>query len=361
MNLSELNKYMNTSIENIIANIFKSTFKNPKETIFITNVIKANKKNALKREAFEKKGQHIPVFLISSITNSCNLHCKGCYARANQMCGDDNSKKMLTEAEWLHVFEQANELGVSFILLAGGEPMLRKDVLYAAKNFKDIIFPVFTNGTLVNEDYLLFFDMYRNIIPVLSMEGSNSQTDERRGDGTYDKLLHTMEGMKLHKLLFGVSVTVTTENLAFVTSDDFLKSLFKSGCRLVFYIEYVPVEQNTKHLALDEKDRIYLENQLENLRENYHTMIFLSFPGDEKNMGGCLAAGRGFFHINPYGEAEACPFSPYSDINLKTSTLLEAIKSPLFMSLQEKKLVGGEHKGGCALFENESIVKECLK
>ncbi len=86
-----------------------------------------------------------------------------------------------------------------------------------------------------------------------------------------------------------------------------------------------------------------------------------SFPGDEKEMGGCLAAGRGFFHINAYGGAEPCPFSPFSDVNLKEISLLEALKSPLFCRLQNSGLFAEEHAGGCLLFEHREEVETLLK
>ena len=101
-------------------------------------------------------------------------------------------------------------------------------------------------------------------------------------------------------------------------------------------------------------------DKLDQLREEFSGIIFNAFPGDEKELGGCLAAGRGFFHINPYGEAEACPFSPYSDCSLKEISLIDALDSPFFRRLQKQALVGGEHKGGCALFENEEQVKAAL-
>ena len=90
-------------------------------------------------------------------------------------------------------------------------------------------------------------------------------------------------------------------------------------------------------------------------------MVFIAFPGDEKSSGGCLAAGRGFFHINAMGGAEPCPFSPYSDVSLKNMTLKEALKSPLFQKLQENGNLEKEHIGGCVLFEQEEQVKQLLK
>ena len=89
-------------------------------------------------------------------------------------------------------------------------------------------------------------------------------------------------------------------------------------------------------------------------------MLFLSFPGDEKTSGGCLAAGRGFFHINSHGDAEACPASPYSDINVKETSIIEALNSRLFKSLQDEGILIDEHIGGCVLFEHKDEVEKIL-
>ena len=89
-------------------------------------------------------------------------------------------------------------------------------------------------------------------------------------------------------------------------------------------------------------------------------MVFISFPGDEKSSGGCLAAGRGFFHINAFGGAEPCPFSPYSDTSLKNISLKDALNSPLFLKLRENGNLEKEHIGGCVLFEQEQEVKKLL-
>ena len=161
-------------------------------------------------------------------------------------------------------------------------------------------------------------------------------------------------------ILFGASITVTTKNLEEISSEKFIEMLYDMGCRIVFFIEYVPIDSTTKSLAPTEKERDLLEEKQNHLRQVFESMIFLSFPGDEKYMGGCLAAGRGFFHINPYGAAEACPFSPHSDCSLKNDSLLEALKSPLFAKIQENNLLWGEHEGGCTLFNHKDEVEMLL-
>lgn len=356
-----LERYLTGGVENIVKNIMRATLTNPKESLFISKYALASKEAARVRRQAEENGEHVPPFLIASITSSCNLHCTGCYARTNLSCCDSGITKQLTDKEWLEIFKEARELGIGFILLAGGEPFLRKDVIEAAGLVPEILFPIFTNGTMLTEEYLKLLDRYRNLIPILSIEGNKEKTDERRGYGIYDKLCKAMKLLKKNKILFGASVTVTTENLQEVTSKDFIDQLSKEDCKGVFYIEYVPVTKESRKLAPKDADRSYMQEAISRLREEYKHILFISFPGDEKSSGGCLAAGRGFFHINTQGGAEPCPFSPYSDINVRETSLKEALQSRLFQELKKGELLLEEHEGGCILFEHREQVEGILK
>lgn len=356
----DLSEYMNQGIENVVKSVIKASFKNPKETVFILKYALASKDAKKKRDNFHFKGENVPPFLISSITTNCNLFCKGCYARANKSCGEGLRKEELSSEMWGRIFKEAKELGISFILLAGGEPLIRRDVIEKAAEVKEIMFPIFTNGTMLKEEYIELFDKNRNLVPMLSIEGDKNQTDARRGEGTYDILINVMDTLRDKGILYGTSVTVTSENVRTVTSKAFFDKLYNKGCRAVIFVEYVPVNDLTKQLAPTDIEREVLENEQQKLREQYEDAIFLSFPGDEKYSGGCLAAGRGFFHISVDGSAEPCPFSPYSDTNLKDCTLREALKSPLFRKLEETGMLLGEHKGGCLLFEKEEEIKKLV-
>ena len=135
----------------------------------------------------------------------------------------------------------------------------------------------------------------------------------------------------------------------------------EKGCKLGIYVEFVPVTEEARHLAPGEAERAYMEQAMTRLRQRYSEAVLLSFPGDELAMGGCMAAGREFFHINSHGGAEPCPFSPYSDVNIRNSSLREAIASPLFRALQEQGVLSGQHVGGCVLYEKRDQVEALLK
>ena len=355
-----LDQYLSEGVETIVKDALAASLKNPKETAFLFSYALAAKRAAHTREEHAHAGRHIPSFLIASITNRCNLHCAGCYARANHICHDGEQNSLLTDDEWNGVFTQAQQIGVSFVLLAGGEPMLRHGVVERAAEHRDLLFPVFTNGTLLSDGMLRLLDEHRNLVPIVSIEGNPEQTNARRGAGTYETLTQHMAQMRDRGILFGASVTLTTENFSVVTADAFLNTLRSLGAKVVFFIDYVPADPGTEALAPGDHERAALAARLDQLRATQDGTIYVSFPGDEQYSGGCLAAGRGFFHINPTGGAEPCPFSPVSDTNLRQVSLLEALDSPLFQRLRASDLIKEQHTGACALFgRDEELASLC--
>lgn len=356
----DIQGYMTRGVERVVADALRATVKNPRESAYMLRFASASKKASKKRAAAEAAGEHIPPFLIASITSSCNLHCAGCYSRCNEATTDHKPVDQLSGEEWKRIFDEAEELGVSFILLAGGEPLLRWDVMQEVVKKPGILFPVFTNGTFIGEKYMELFDAHRNLIPVISIEGNRDKTDARRGEGVYDKIIGVMDGMCERDLIFGASVTVTSENFKEVTSDDFLRALSVRGCKLVIFVEYVPVTEESSGLAMSDEERDHLLAEVERLRSDDQDMVFVSFPGDEKSSGGCIAAGRGFFHINSHGGAEPCPFSPYSDVNVRNTSLKDAMHSKLFGLLRDNDILADDHKGGCVLFEKREQVEALL-
>ena len=356
----DLQNYLIAGVEKVVAGAMKATLKNPRESAFMVKFAAASRAASKKRRRAEDQGEHIPPFLIASITSRCNLHCAGCYSRCTHATVDAEPVAQLSAAEWSCVFDEADDLGISFILLAGGEPMLRRDVIAAAGERPNILFPIFTNGTYLDAEYFALFDRCRNLLPVMSLEGDRVQTDARRGSGIYDRLIANMEEFRKRGLIFGASVTVTAENYRDVTSEAFLSDLSARGCKAVIFVEYVPVTEESRALAPGDAERAVLMQAIASLREEKPEMVYIAFPGDEKSSGGCVAAGRGFFHINSHGGAEPCPFSPYSDVNVKQISLRQAMQSPLFTALRTEGLLLDDHAGGCVLYEKRGLVEALL-
>ena len=329
----DLQSYMAESIRRIMGNAYRSVLGNPREARFVMRMQRAVRRSERQRRTLmEAESLQVPPFLIASIATACNLQCKGCYARKNGIASEQPTKPSLTAEQWGSLFAEAAGLGVNFCLLAGGEPLTRRDILEQAAAVKDIVFPVFTNGTMIGATYTEFFRRHLNMVPVISLEGDAADTDTRRGEGIYRR----------------------------VTSEEYLRELHDKGCRLVFYVEYVPFDESTRHLAFGDAEVAAMEERVELMRTQFDDIVFLSFPGDEKALDGCMAAGRGFFHIGPDGSAEPCPFSPYSDTNVARDGLRAALQSPLFSRLREANNGSWQHTGGCTLYEHRDEVEQFL-
>ena len=368
MKNGELTDMMNGAIGRLVKNATRIALSDFSAVPALVNILKRQGAAADLRKKHESEGLHVPPFMIASIVRACNLRCAGCYDRAKQEspCGAASAdstdsavpSRELDGAAWARVFGEARDLGVSFILLAGGEPLLKRDVIRSCADFPEIIFPVFTNGLLIDDSWLGFFASARNVIPVLSLEGEESHTDRRRGPGVFASVSDKLLLLKKKKIFYGVSITLTSENFENVLSESYISGLVAGGARVVFFVEYVPFDAATGSLVVAESQKAVLPSRIDALRENF-SAVFLDFPGDEGAFGGCLASGRGFVHINAGGSVESCPFAPYSDSTIANRPLAGALDSPLMGRIRDLQESLG-HTGGCALFENREKVEALL-
>jgi MoaA/NifB/PqqE/SkfB family radical SAM enzyme len=334
---------------------WRNTRFNPLEGAHWLGNLSRQKKQEARRRKAESDQLMVPPVMIFSITRQCNLKCKGCYA-AKRM---DQGTEDLSVDRISKLFQEASKLGVGVIMIAGGEPLMRPEILWAASEHRNIIFPVFTNGLMLNDGSLAYFKHHRNLVPILSIEGNRQFTDESRGDGVYKQLIHTMEKLQQSRRLFGMSVTLTRENFQEVTHPVWLQQQYRMGSSLFFLVEYVPQSESDMELCLTEEQKAQLPATLERLRKQMPA-LFVSLPGDEAYYRGCLAAGREFVHVSADGSLEPCPFAPYSDINVRNMSLKEALQSRFLSRIREPHHILGETKGGCTLWENRPWVEGFL-
>jgi MoaA/NifB/PqqE/SkfB family radical SAM enzyme len=313
-----------------------------------------NNASEIRKKRIEK-GLPAPSVMICSVTNRCNLQCKGCYHRSHER----QPGLEITTERFGRLVKEASDIGTRIIMLAGGEPLLRKDMLETAAGEKGTIFPVFTNGVLLDTETTRFFKKNRNLIPVLSIEGDRQKTDERRGAGLYDRIESAAEVLRRNKMFYGLSITLTSDNFDQVMDPEYLQIYYNQGCRLFFFVEYVPVTEKDIPNCLTPEQRKKLPEINKLLRQTIPA-LYITLPGEEEQYGGCLAAGRGFVHISATGDVEPCPFAPYSDTNINHSSFTEALDSLLLSRIRDNHHLLKESAGGCTLWENKDWVEEQL-
>ncbi len=328
----------------------------PRRAGYLLRAHKNLEKAAARRRAAAERGLQVPAVLLISVTDRCNLACEGCYARHRPRPEEPE----LTDDELRQILRDGRELGIGIVFFAGGEPLLRPGLVGIAREFPEIVFPVFTNGLLIDAGWLETFRREHNLVPILSLEGNAPETDLRRGEGVYGRVRSTFQQLRKRGILAGCSLTITRENFDLVTGEAFVRELIGAGCHAFFFVEYVPIQEGTEEKTLTGEQKIALIGILDHYRETSQA-LFIGFPGDETDFGGCLAAGRGFLHISATGRLEPCPFAPYSDSHLRKMPLREALKSSFLQTIRANHHRLEETRGGCALWQHRDWLESLLK
>jgi len=303
----------------------------------------------------EKYGCNIPWAILMDPTSACNLNCTGCWAA-------EYGNKMNMDCDTLDsIIRQGKELGTYMFIYSGGEPLVRKrDIIWLCEEHDDCMFLAFTNGTLIDEEFTDEMLRVKNFIPAISIEGYEAETDDRRGKGTYQAVIRAMEILKRKKLPFGASLCYTSKNAEIIGSEEYFDHLIKMGCKFAWLFTYMPVGVGapTDLLATAEQ-REFIYHQIRSFRET-KPIFTMDFWNDGEFVGGCIAGGRCYLHINANGDIEPCAFIHYSDSNIHNKTLLEAYQSPLFMQYHDNQPFNGNHLRPCPLLDNEGRLAELV-
>lgn len=270
----------------------------------------------------------IPHSFVLSLTSDCNLVCDHCYARVYK------EPKALPKEVLEGILDQAGSLGCFFFVLTGGEPMLYPDLLDILSHHSDSLFILITNGTMVSDAVAKKLSRLPHIIPVVSLEGGLEDTDKRRGTGVYNNVINAFDNLQRNKVLYGFSITVTSENMEQLQKEEVFKEKYPYGSRLGCFIEYIPTGRKPDpRLSLSSPQRSSFRQWFLQLKERVNTYL-IHFPGDEELMDSCREAGKGFVHINPEGYIESCALLPSSKYNVAETSLEVCLKNSYLDSQQ---------------------------
>ena len=347
--------HLNKSLLVFFGDALRVAIKNPGQAWAFLRILNWLRKAAKKRARWKEQDVPVPPIIIFSITNECNLKCEGCYAQALP----DPIGKELDDSELEKIVSEANDLGVSFFVVAGGEPFMRQALLDITAKYPEMIFLVFTNGLLIDDKILMRLIEQKNVIPLVSLEGYEKETDGRRGEGTYTRILKLMNKLRERNKFFGASLTLTESTFEMLTNVTYVNHLSRIGCKFFLYLEYTPILPETEHLILSPDQREELMRRMERYRKQFPA-LFIAVPGDEAAEGGCLSSGRGFVHINAVGDLEPCPYAPFSDVNLKRASLKDALQSELLKKLRKHPEELRVDQGGCVLWKKREWVQSLL-
>ena len=299
---------------------------------------------------------NIPWAILMDPTSACNLHCTGCWA------AEYGNKLNLTFDEIDSIITQGKEMGVYMYIYTGGEPLVRKkDLIALCEKHSDCQFLSFTNATLIDEAFANEMLRVKNFIPAISVEGFESATDGRRGNGTYQKVIQAMAILKEKHLPFGLSCCYTSQNLDSISSYKFIDQMIQWGARFVWYFHYMPVGNDAvPELLPNPEQREFMYHRIRDIRAT-KPIFAMDFQNDGEYVGGCIAGGRRYLHINANGDCDPCVFIHYSNANIRDMSLLDVLRSPIFMAYHDGQPFNDNHLRPCPMLENPEKLREIVK
>ena len=326
------------------------------KTTFVNFILNANLIGWPKEEEARKKyGCNIPWAILLDPTSACNLHCTGCWA------AEYGNKLNLTFDEIDDIIRQGKELGVYMYIYTGGEPLVRKkDLIRLCETHSDCQFLCFTNATLIDEAFAGEMLRVGNFIPAISLEGDEASTDSRRGKGTYQKVMAATALLKRKRLPFGFSCCYTSANYESISSESFYDKMIDLGGLFVWYFHYMPVGNDAvPELLPTPEQRVGMYHRIRDYRTR-KPIFAMDFQNDAEYVGGCIAGGRRYLHINADGDVDPCVFIHYSDSNIRQKTLLEALQSPLFMAYHDRQPFNRNMLRPCPMLENPEKLRKMV-
>jgi MoaA/NifB/PqqE/SkfB family radical SAM enzyme len=337
------------------SSIFNDVDRNMRNRIICNFLISMINTKARREQITTRDGIMLPYAVLVDPTSACNLKCIGCWAGA--YAKHDEIEPELFD----RILNEAKDLGISTIALSGGEPFVYPHLLDMVARHNDLNFMAYTNGTRIDDAVADRLKELGNFVPAISLEGWEKETDARRGQGVFNKITAAMGRLKERKLFFGASLTVTSQNVETVTSDEFMDFLIAQGVRFLWSFHYIPIgRQPDVGLMISPEQRAYLSKRIIEIRKAKPLPI-ADFWNDGELTRGCIAGGSSYFHINARGDVEPCAFVHFAVDNIRDKSLLDVLKSSLFAEYQNRQPFSDNMLRPCPIIDNPQILREIVQ
>lgn len=302
-----------------------------------------------------KHGDVFPPFLYLSIVNSCNLRCQGCWVdvAAPQQTIDLSAMNRL--------IGEAKAVGNSFFGILGGEPFMHPELLEILGEHPDCYFQVFTNGQLITDDVAKQLRWLGNVTPLVSVEGSEIVSDQRRGrSGVLSKTMAGLQNCLDNKLLTGVCTSLCQTNIDDLLTEAWVDRLIDMGAMYLWYHVYRPVGPDANpQLALTPEQQRRARRFVVEMRVKKPIGIIDAYY-DGRGQALCPAATGISHHINPWGDIEPCPIVQFSKESIHDARpLRETFRQSAF--LRDFRELAASSTRGCIVLERPDLLQQLVE
>ncbi len=321
-----------------------------------------------------------PPFMVSySITTKCNLKCKHCYSDSVEQASPDE----LSTEEAFRLMDDLSEWGIGLLIIDGGEPLCREDLLDVVKyaSSKGIRTTIGSNGTLIDEA------MARKMLDAgimsvaISVDGADAQThDSFRGiSGAFEQAIKGVETCRTIGLPFQFNMVIRKETLSQL--EDMLRLAVDYGANAAEFFDLVAAgraKQECREQVLSHDERKQTMEWLAESQENCPIVIRVPacpmyplllqekciqprhFPAQMLQRvpyyGRGCAAGMpmGYVMVQSNGEVNPCMLLQVNLGDIREQSIISIWEnSPVLTELRQRELLKGEcgccsHRDTCS-------------
>lgn len=303
-----------------------------------------------------KQGQVFPPFLYVSIINSCNLRCTGCWVDVAA------PREMISLEDWNRLINNAKKHGNRFFGILGGEPFMHPNLIEMLEAHPDCYFQIFTNGHQITDELAAELRRVGNATPLISVEGSEVVSDERRGrDGVLDKTLKGIEACVKARLITGVASSICQTNYDDLVTEAWVDRLIELGVHYNWFHTYRAVGPDAApELALTPEQVRSVRNFAVEMR-NEKPIGFVDAYWDDQGQALCPAATGISHHISPYGDIEPCPIVQFANESIHDND------GDIFKTMTESKMLAdfretaADATRGCIVLERPDLLKDVVE
>ena len=300
-----------------------------------------------------KRGEYFPPFLYLSILNTCNLRCQGCWV-------DVEAKDAIDLDALNRTITDAKKHGNSFFGILGGEPFMHPQLLDLLAAHPDCYFQIFTNGQLITEKTARRLREIGNATPLISIEGREITSDERRGKKeVFARTLRGLDNCLREKILTGVATSVCQSNIDELLTESWLQELINRGVHYVWYHGYRPVGPKPNfQLALTPEQLVRVRRFVVEMRAKLPIAIIDAYY-DHDGQALCPMSTGISHHLGPRGDIEPCPIIQFAVESIHDQRgIYETMRASSF--LKDFRELSARHTRGCVVLERPDLVKDLV-
>jgi MoaA/NifB/PqqE/SkfB family radical SAM enzyme len=306
-----------------------------------------------------KRGQYFPPFLYVSIINSCNLRCQGCWV-------DVAAKQETIAPPAFHkLLDEARQMGNVFFGIVGGEPFMHPHLLDMLADHPDCYFQIFTNGQFITDEKARRMRQLGNVTPLISVEGNEIVSDERRGRrGVFGKTMEGIRNCLKNKVFTGVCTSLCQSNIDDLLTEKWVDRLIEIGVMYTWFHVYRPMgPEANPQLCLTPEQQLRARKFVVEMRARKPIIIVDAYY-DGEGRALCPAATGITHHINPWGDIEPCPIVQFTRESIHaTEADSRSLKDKFLQStfLRDFRELSQSSTRGCIVLERPDLLKQLVE